>query len=214
MSELKPEAWGFHLLGLLSPLIVISGNIIGGFYTSMGVIFIWGIAPILDIILGETKNPRPPRESGLPFEILLWTHGISHFIVMGSFFYFASDEGWTFWLITASLSTGLCASTSATVTAHELGHKRPKSLGWRLSRILLFSVNYSHFTTEHNHNHHKWVSTDKDPASATVEQSLWAFWIKTIPRQYISSVKIHNKKGRRGINNPSYQGLLLNILTF
>mgnify|MGYP003314780846 CR=1 FL=1 len=122
----------------------------------------------LDIVMGESNQPRPPRESGLPFEALLWDHGIFHFIVLASFFRFAYLEASvSLWLVLASLSTGLCAAASAIVTAHELGHKKPKSPGWRLARMLLFSIHYPHFTTEHNHNHHKWVATDNDPASAT-----------------------------------------------
>ena len=71
-TELKPEPWIVHLLGLISPILVIIGNVIGGIYTSMGVIFIWIICPFLDILFGKSSKPRPPRESGLPFEVLLW----------------------------------------------------------------------------------------------------------------------------------------------
>ena len=132
---------------------------------------------------------------------------------MASFFYFAYYEAEiSVWLVAAALSTGLCAATSAIVTAHELGHKPPKSAGWRLARMLLFSIHYSHFTTEHNHNHHKWVATDKDPASATKEQGLWVFWLKTIPGQFLSSVRVHNRKGRTGLRNPSLQGLILQVI--
>ncbi|MBP51289.1 MAG: hypothetical protein CMA68_04350 [Euryarchaeota archaeon] len=210
--ELSPEPWPVHLLGLISPGLAISGNILGGAYTLMGVVFIWGVGPLLDLAMGESKNPRPPRESGTPFEALLWVHGMLHFVMLGSFVYFASSEGLTRWLIAASLSTGLVAAASAIVTAHELGHKRPKSPGWRLARALLFSINYPHFTTEHNHNHHKNVATDLDPASATYEQGIWAFWISTIPGQFASSVRVHNRKGRTGFSNPSWRGLALQIL--
>ena len=75
---LSPEPWALHLLGLISPILVISGNLLGGIYTAMGVIFIWGIGPILDVLLGKSKIARPPRDSGTPFEVLLWIHGILH----------------------------------------------------------------------------------------------------------------------------------------
>ena len=212
-AELAPEPWPVHLLGLINPLIVIAGNMLGGAYAAMGVVFIWGLGPILDIVMGQTKEARPPRESGLPFETLLWVHGTLHFVVLASFFRFAYLEGAvTLWLVTAATSTGLSAASSAIITAHELGHKKPKSPGWRLARLLLFSVHYTHFTTEHNHNHHKWVSTNRDPASATEEQGIWIFWVKTIPAQFLSSVRIHNGKGRTGLRNPSYQGLILQIV--
>ena len=174
-SELQPEPWTYHLLGLISPLLVISGNLLAvndPKYAAMGVIFIWVIGPILDVIMGESETPRPPRESGTPFIVLLWVHGILQLFVMGTFFWFAFNEGLTEWLVIGALSTGLSAAASAIVTAHELGHQKPKSPGWWLSRVLLFSVNYTHFTTEHNYNHHRWVATDKDPASAIFDARL------------------------------------------
>ena len=213
-SELQPEPWTYHLLGLISPLLVISGNLLAvnePIYAAMGVIFIWVIGPILDVIMGESETPRPPRESGTPFIVLLWVHGILQLFVMATFFWFAFNEGLTEWLVIGALSTGLSAAASAIVTAHELGHQKPRSPGWWLSRILLFSVNYTHFTTEHNYNHHRWVATDKDPASAMENESLWIFWIRTIPGQFLSSVNINNKRGRTGLRNPSYQGLGLQI---
>ena len=143
-SELSPEPWPVHLLGLVNPMIVIAGNLLGGAYTAMGVVFVWGVGPFLDIVFGESKQPRPPRESGLPFETLLWVHGIVHFVVLASFFRFAYLEASvSLWLVVAALSTGLSAAASAIVTAHELGHKKPKSPGWRLAKFLLFSVHYS-----------------------------------------------------------------------
>ena len=211
-TTLAPEPWSVHLLGLISPMLAITGNVLGGAYTLSGVLFIWVLSPILDVLFGESESPRPPRESGTPFERLLWVHGILHFVMLATFFYFVASEGITRWLLAASLSTGLVAAASAIVTAHELGHQRPKSPGWRLARALLFSINYTHFTTEHNHNHHKNVATDKDPASATYEQSIWSFWIRTIPGQFLSSVRVHNRKGRTGFRNPSWRGLALQLL--
>ena len=193
-------------------MLAITGNVLGGAYTLSGVLFIWVLSPILDVLFGESESPRPPRESGTPFERLLWVHGILHFVMLATFFYFVASEGITRWLLAASLSTGLVAAASAIVTAHELGHQRPKSPGWRLARALLFSINYTHFTTEHNHNHHKNVATDKDPASATYEQSIWSFWVRTIPGQFLSSVRVHNRKGRTGFRNPSWRGLALQLL--
>ncbi len=210
--SLSPEPWQLHLLGLITPILVITGNYLGTtspIFVSMGVVFVWGVAPLLDLVMGDSEDPRPPRESGTPFEILLWCHGLTHLVVLASFFWFAFNEGMTLWLIVAALSTGLSAAASAIVTAHELGHKKPRSPGWRLARVLLFSINYPHFTTEHNHNHHKWVATERDPASPTSNQGLWSFWASTIPGQFSSSVRIHNRKGRTGLSNPSYQGLLL-----
>ena len=54
-AELTPEPWAFHLLGLITPLLVISGNILGVLesqvFVAMGVVFVWGVGPILDLSL-------------------------------------------------------------------------------------------------------------------------------------------------------------------
>jgi alkane 1-monooxygenase len=207
-TDLRPEPWALHLLGFITPLLVILGNFLGGAYTAMGVVFVWFVGPVLDILMGKSSQVRPPRDSGTPFELLLWMHGLMHFLVLASFLRFAHQEAaLSFWLLAAVLSTGLSAAASAIVTAHEMGHKKPKSFGYKLARLIMFSVNYSHFTTEHNHNHHKWVATEQDPASAREEEGLWLFWARTIPGQFVSSVRVNARKGRTGLRNPSYQWL-------
>ena len=94
--ELKPEPWAFHLLGLITPLLAISGNILGVLedqvFVAMGVIFVGGVGPILDIVMGESKVARPPRESGTPFEVLLWAHGILQLVVCLLYTSDAADE--------------------------------------------------------------------------------------------------------------------------
>ena len=97
-TDLTPEPWALHLLGFITPLLVIAGNLLGGAYTAMGVVFVWFVGPVLDIFMGESRNPRPARESGSPFKVLLWMHGLMHFLVLASFFRFAYLE--------ASLSFG------------------------------------------------------------------------------------------------------------
>ena len=155
-TDLRPEPWALHLLGFITPFLVIAGNLLGGAYTAMGVVFVWFVGPVLDIIMGQSRNPRPARESGLPFKVLLWMHGLVHLLVLASFFRLACLEApLSFWFLTAVLSTGLSAAASAIVTTHEMGHRKPKSLAHKLARLIMFSVNYSHFTTEHNHIHHK-----------------------------------------------------------
>ena len=34
----RPEAWGWHLLGLINPVMVIAGNLLGGPFVAAGVI--------------------------------------------------------------------------------------------------------------------------------------------------------------------------------
>jgi alkane 1-monooxygenase len=98
--------------------------------------------------------------------------------------------GWGAWLVGTggvagfdavlfTLSVGLATGGAGITIAHELGHKRPL-VDRLLSRVLLISVSYGHFTVEHNRGHHVRVATPEDPASARYGESYWAFLPRTL----------------------------------
>ncbi len=210
-AQISPEPWPVHLLGLVNPCIVIAGNMAGGIYTAAGLVFMLGLGPILEIMLGEAKPAPPPRESGRPFEVLLVVHAILHFFVLGSLLWFAVGEGLTVWLLTASVSTGISSGASATITAHELGHRQRGSFPFLLARALLWTTWRSDFTATHNTTHHGYVGTDRDPASELHGRSLYRFVGRTIPAQIADAVSVHNRKGRTGLYNPVIRGIALQL---
>ncbi|MEC7500143.1 MAG: alkane 1-monooxygenase [Planctomycetota bacterium] len=207
-AERQPETWGWHLLGLINPCVVIAANMIGGYWVTSGVIYMLILGPIMDFILGREKTPKPPHENGRPFEALLYIHAILQTAAIVSLVYRATVDGpeWTTWI--AALSTGLCSGASGIIVAHELGHKRPRSLGWWIGRFNLLGVLYLHFTTEHNFTHHKHVATNNDPASARADESLWQFIARTIPAQFQDAVAVQRRKSRSRFLNPIYGGLV------
>ncbi len=209
--ELKPEPWGVHLLGLAPVSMVIAGNLAGGPWVLGGIIYILAIGPILDLAFGRATRPRPPRASGRPFEVLLYVHAALQFAALGTLLYRAGIEqsAWTMW--GAALSTGVSSGVSGIIVAHELGHRRPRSLAWWIGRFNLLSVLYLHFTTEHNHTHHRHVSTSADPASARRGESLWAFVVRTIPGQFADALRVHTSKGHSGLRNPVVRGALVQV---
>ena len=75
-AELKPESWLWHLLGLVNPAIVIAGNLVGGLWVASGVLYMLGLGPFLDVLFGRAAKAKPPRESGRPFEVLLYVHAL------------------------------------------------------------------------------------------------------------------------------------------
>jgi alkane 1-monooxygenase len=44
-----------------------------------------------------------------------------------------------------------------------------------------------HFFIEHNKGHHKHVATPQDPSTAKLNQSLYRFWLQTLPGTYMSA---------------------------
>lgn len=210
-SDPRPEAWPWHLLGLVNPLLVITCNVVGGPWVLAGLVYMLGLGPLLDVLCGRARPARPPRASGRPFVALLYVHAVVQFAALGTLLYRASVDGnaWTTW--GAALSTGLSSGVSGIIVAHELGHTRPRSLSWWVGRLNLLSVLYLHFTSEHNHTHHRWVATTADPASARYGESLWRFVARTVPGQFVDALRIHSAKGQTGLTNPVAHGALLQL---
>ena len=96
-------------------------------------------------------------------------------------------------LIGHTLTMGILCGALGINVAHELGHRST----WYeriMSKALLLCSLYMHFFIEHNRGHHKYVSTDEDPASARYGESLFAFWIRSIFYSYISAWRIEAKR--------------------
>jgi len=201
----------WHLLGLLTPLLVATGNLAGGWWVWTGFVFVEVLGPILDVLLGKTRQAKPPRASGRPLEALLYVHAMLHFVALGTLLYRASQDGMAWTTLGAALSTGLSSGVSGIIVAHEFGHRRPRSFAWWLGRANLLSVLYLHFTTEHNHQHHRLVATDQDPASARRGESLWAFVLRTVPGQFADALRVGAAKGGSGWSNPVLRGVGLQI---
>ena len=121
----------------------------------------------------------------------------------------ANIDGFGQSVILASLSVGVVSGVSGIINAHEAGHRKKGTFIWRTARLNLLLVLYSHFTTEHNHGHHRNYATSKDPASSPRGRGLWTQILMTIPLQYISAWKTHSQKGRKGIFNPIFHGIIL-----
>lgn len=86
-----------------------------------------------------------------------------------------------------AVSIGFSSGASGIVTAHELGHRRPRSFSWWLARLDLLCVLYLHFTTEHNHTHHKHWARDVDPTSSPFGRNLYVHVLRTVPLQVIGA---------------------------
>ncbi|KPJ81689.1 MAG: hypothetical protein AMS19_07860 [Gemmatimonas sp. SG8_23] len=207
----RPEAWTWHLLGLVLPLLVIAGNVAGGLWVWVGLAYVLGLGPILDVVCGRADRPRPPRTSGRPFQRLLYVHAAAQFVAVGTLLARASLEGPSWVTLGAALSTGVGSGVSGIIVAHELGHTKPRSFSWWVGRLNLLTVLYLHFTTEHNHTHHRLVSTPDDPASARYGESLWHFVARTIPGQFLDAVRIEDRKGRTGVRNRVLHGMMLQL---
>jgi alkane 1-monooxygenase len=83
-------------------------------------------------------------------------------------------------LLGAVGTVGLSCGALGINVAHELGH-RSRRFEQNLARVLLGSTLYAHFIVEHNRGHHARVATPEDPASARRGETVYGFWLRSVP---------------------------------
>lgn len=79
------------------------------------------------------------------------------------------------------------------ITAHELIHRR-KAWERQLGRLLLCTVLYEHFYTEHIRGHHVRVGTPEDPATARFGETFRHFYLRTVPAQFKSAWRLEKSR--------------------
>jgi alkane 1-monooxygenase len=88
---------------------------------------------------------------------------------------------------------GIVLGVTGINVAHELGH-RTKKYEQTMAKILLLPNLYMHFFIEHNWGHHLNVSTDEDPASSRLNETIYAFFVRSVSNSYLSAWEIENKR--------------------
>jgi alkane 1-monooxygenase len=183
-----------YLFACIPSLLCLIGNISGGFFTALNILFSMVLLPILEWYLPERNDLNDDKDDNfLPTALLIIlsilhaTVGIT--LILG----IINNKLNGIYLVLAILSSGINAGTNGIVVAHELIHR--KEIMLRVLGILnLLQVNYGHFYIEHIKGHHKYVGTDADPATAKFGESLHHFILRTVPGQLISAFQIENER--------------------
>ena len=208
MEEFE-EGWPPHLFGLILPMMTIGGIYVGGWWCAFGIIFALGLGPILEFIFPDRAPSRKEGFSTKPWDFLLIIHSLTVITALLALYWRVDSEGITIFTILGALSVGIVSGISGIVNAHEQGHRRKGSPIWRMARLNLLLVQYLHFTTEHNHGHHRFYAMAEDPASAPKGRGLWIHILMTIPMQFVSAFKVHSTKGKGFLMNPIFHGVII-----
>src|SRR6267154_6108046 len=82
-------------------------------------------------------------------------------------------------LAAATCLIGSCYAMFGATAAHELTHRPQRVAQWFAHGLLALMFNSS-FTVFHVHGHHRWVGTDRDPATARRGEHIFAFVPRTV----------------------------------
>ncbi|GDX51693.1 alkane 1-monooxygenase [Bacteroidota bacterium] len=183
----------FNYLLSFSPVpLVIVGNLSGGAFTMMNAFYGLVIMIFSEGFLPENKNDN--HASPLLSNLILFLHPITLTACVISFIYgIHSGIISGGWILTATVSTGLNSGMAGITSAHELIHRKEKVLR-ALGICNLVLVNYGHFYIEHIKCHHKLVGTKKDPATALYGETVYHFFFRTVPQQFLSSIQIESTR--------------------
>lgn len=189
MKDLK------YLSAYIIPLCCWIGLYFHGIWTFAAIVFAFGAIPLLEPLLGGseenlTKDAVKQRKDLRIFDWLLYLNiPIVYGTVLMLIFVLNQAELEIWEYIGLIFSTGIVLGANGINVAHELGHRR-KRYERMLSKILLMPAMYSHFYVEHNRGHHKHVATDKDPASARLNEWIYTFYVRSLIGSYLSAWRI------------------------
>lgn len=172
-----------YLLSLIGPFTVLGGLMVGGFATWAGMVLLWIVFPLAEMLLPVGSKSVGDEEHPV-YDFLLGAHVVLQVASVGFLIHLSSDPSVTgIVLVGACMSVGCQGGASAMVVAHELMHRNGR-LAQFGAYVLLLSCNYTHYALEHVHIHHRKVGTADDPASSTSNENPYVFIVRCTIGQF------------------------------
>ncbi len=178
-------------LGLV-PVVLLAAHQ-GGLTLALIPLASWGLFMALDVLTGlNTENADPLT----PEPDLFWYRLIT---LIWMPVQLALQFG-LIWYVTASghlslaeklalfFGVGVLSGTVGINYAHELMHQKNRLERW-WADILLASVLYGHFRSEHLRVHHLWVGTARDPVTARYNEGFHRFYPRVLRQSLASAWK-------------------------
>lgn len=203
-----------YLLSLAPPLVVITGNLLGGWWVSLNIFFSLVLLALAELFTGENRQNDSDHNDWLP-DVILFFHVTLQCLCLTTFFYRVSMHDLKIiQTVLMSVATGINTGASAIVIAHELIHRKSRVFQ-RAGQFLLLTAGNIYFYVDHLKVHHKWVGTKRDPATARMGENVYAFFIRSAWGQTKSSWKTENerlKKSGRKIFSIHHYVLVASLL--
>ncbi|SFQ50639.1 alkane 1-monooxygenase [Roseivivax halotolerans] len=191
------------------------GVMLGGWWIALTPLMTWYLFSALDAALGvNIDNADPETEENQLFwyrlVTLIWLPvQLATLVALLAYVPDASHLG-TAEKIWIFFGMGVVSGTIGINYSHELMHQKNK---WErlLGDILLASVLYSHFRSEHLHVHHRYVGTPRDPVTARYNEGFHRFYPRVLWQSLTSAFEAERAMlARKGLpwthhRNPFWQ---------
>jgi alkane 1-monooxygenase len=207
----------------LAPLCAAAGLWQGGYWFLLTPVMLFGIIPTADALIGSAPENYSPSEAtrldkALSFRLLTWLCvPVQLGLVLWAVSAAPSFEVWE--QVGLAFAVGISSGVMGINVSHELVHRTTNRLEPALGRLMLWSTLYLHWAVEHVAGHHRWVATPRDPATARLGESVYAFLPRTIAGGLRSAWTIETQRLTRLASSPKRFGhriaryLVLEVLT-
>ncbi len=188
-----------YLIAYIAPLAALVGIYLGGLFTFGAFLVGFAIIPIFELFLSpkvenHVQEQEESRTQNTFFDVLLFLNLPLYFCILIYFFYAVSTRSYSFMeYLGLTLSIGTIVGTIGINVAHELGHRKTRA-EQLMALSLLMTALYMQFYIEHNKGHHKNVATDEDPSSARLNETIYAFWMRSISQAWLGAWHIESKE--------------------
>lgn len=171
-------------------------------YPGILTVQLWLALPLLGLIVFTAIWSVAPGDT---FGFGAWLGGLSGFDLLAA----KAAGGWGHH-VAAFVLTGLMIGMLGTITAHELTHRTWDKVSMFVGRWLLaFSFDTS-FAIEHVYGHHRYVSTEHDPATAPRGRNVYFHILASTLKGNVSAWRIEARRlKRRGLPLLSWHNAFL-----
>ncbi|WP_213685921.1 alkane 1-monooxygenase [Roseicyclus sp.] len=186
----------------LFPLIAfVAGQ--GGWWLIAMPLMTWWLFSLLDLAIGldlDNADPTTPEADLFWYRLVTLVWFPLQLVTIFALIHFAthSDTLSTAEAFGLFFGVGVLSGTIGINYSHELMHQSNRLERW-LADLLLASVLYSHFRSEHLLVHHRYVGTTRDPVTARYNEGFFRFFPRVLRDSLISA--FHAEKAmlaRRG----------------
>lgn len=185
-----------HLLSFLFPVNALLFVVTGPHHYALAIAF---MVPVFGSVYLDYRSSNETRQPlahmpAWPFDAFLVVLTVLQFAIIVLLARMMSHQSFlSVDTISAMVVVGSSSAYSGIVLAHELIH-RPNKIWQTLGRLILATVLYEHFYTEHVRGHHVRVGTPEDPATARFGESFARFYFRTVPAQWKSAWRLETTR--------------------
>ncbi|MBK6466315.1 MAG: alkane 1-monooxygenase [Rhodobacter sp.] len=190
MSTITPEeisqprqALPFWLSMGTVPVAFISMGL-GGVFVLLMPLYSWGLFSVLDAITGRNEDNadlQTPEDELYLYKLLTTIWFPVQFAVLCFMLWFVPQAAHLNIVEKVALffGMGVMSGTIGINYSHELMHQKSKLERW-LADLLLATVLYSHFRSEHLRVHHLYVGTPRDAVTARYNENFHRFFPRVL----------------------------------